>query len=258
MIPKIIHYCWFGGAPKSRLIKKCIKSWYKHCSDYRIIEWNESNYDLNTAPDFVKQAYYHKKWAFVSDYVRLKVVYENGGIYLDTDVELIKSLDPFLQNKAFFGFNEDNRINTGLLFGAEKNCELLANLMENYHNSSFINEDGTINYLDNTQRDSVIFEELGIKLDNSYQVVNGYVFYPKDFFCPMDRRYHCLNKTENTVSIHYFVASWSDAKWLLRKRRKMGRKFKNYISDIKQLRTNEGLRVSFRYGIKNWIQIFKY
>ena len=138
MIPKIIHYCWFGGAPKSKLIKKCIKSWLKYCGDYKIIEWNETNFDINTTPLFVRQAYQHKKWAFVTDYVRLKVVYENGGLYFDTDVELLKNPDDFLQNEAFFGFNENNRIATGLVMGANKNCKLLADLMDNYLNDSVL------------------------------------------------------------------------------------------------------------------------
>ena len=257
MIPKKIHYCWFGGAPKSRLIKKCIRSWNKYCSDYEIIEWNETNYDLNTAPTFVQQAYQHKKWAFVSDYVRLKVVYENGGIYLDTDVELIKNLDPFLQNKAFFGFDDNQKIATGLIIGAEINCVLLAELMGIYHNSLFVNRDGTLNFLDNTHRDSCVFEELGVKLDNHFQIVNGYAFYPKEFFCPMDRRYRFLNLTENTVSIHYFAASWSDTKYIHRKKEKIGRRYQYYKSDLKLLKAEKGTLYSVLYGIKNSVKILK-
>lgn len=104
MIPKKIHYCWFGGAPKTKLGMKCIKSWKKHCPDYEIIEWNEDNFDFSEAPLYVRQAYEAKKWAFVTDYVRLKVVYDNGGIYMDTDVKLKKILDPLLTNSAYFGF----------------------------------------------------------------------------------------------------------------------------------------------------------
>lgn len=105
-IPKVIHYCWFGHDPKPKLAEKCIKSWKKKCPDYKIIEWNEENFDISACPLYVRQAYEAKKWAFVTDYVRLKVVYEHGGIYLDTDVELKKNLDFLLNHKAYFGFEE--------------------------------------------------------------------------------------------------------------------------------------------------------
>ena len=106
MIPKVIHYCWFGNNPKPKMVKKCINSWKKYCSDYEIIEWNENNFDVNYC-DYVKEAYEAKKWAFVSDFARLWIIYNCGGIYLDTDVEIIRNLDELLNDKAFFGF-EDN------------------------------------------------------------------------------------------------------------------------------------------------------
>ena len=104
MIPKIIHYCWFGGGPKPKSVEKYIRSWKKYCSDYEIIEWNEDNFDISSSPLYVKQAYAAKKWAFVSDYARLKVVFEYGGIYFDTDVQVIKNIDTLLQYDAFFFF----------------------------------------------------------------------------------------------------------------------------------------------------------
>lgn len=104
MIPKIIHYCWFGGGPKPKSVEKYIRSWKKYCSDYEIIEWNEDNFDISSSPLYVKQAYAAKKWAFVSDYARLKVVFECGGIYFDTDVQVIKNIDTLLQYDTFFGF----------------------------------------------------------------------------------------------------------------------------------------------------------
>ena len=119
MIPKKIHYCWFGGNPLPELAIKCLESWKKYCPDYEIIEWNETNFNLDSC-EYVREAYQAKKWAFVSDYARLKVVYDNGGIYLDTDVELIKSLDRLLKNKSFFGTETTGVVATGLGFGAEK------------------------------------------------------------------------------------------------------------------------------------------
>ena len=114
-VPKIIHYCWFGGNPKPKLAEKCIKSWKKFCPDYQIIEWNEENFDVSAAPEYVCQAYAAKRWAFVTDYVRLKAMTEMGGIYMDTDVELVKPLTPFLAHDAFAGFETDASVQTGLL-----------------------------------------------------------------------------------------------------------------------------------------------
>ena len=141
-IPRTIHYCWFGRNPLPKLAQKCIKSWKKYCPDYEIIQWNEDNYDLSAAPLYVRQAYEAKKWAFVTDYVRLQVVYEHGGIYLDTDVELIKKLDPLLQYDAYFGFEDGKHIATGLGFGAVKGAPILRELMEDYHDIPFILPDG--------------------------------------------------------------------------------------------------------------------
>ena len=119
MIPKKIHYCWLGGAKKPKLAKKCIKSWKKYCPDYEIIEWNESNLDISSFPLYTRQAYEKKKWGFVPDYIRCWLVYNYGGIYLDTDVELIKNLDDLLKNPSFFGFESEKSVALGLAFGGE-------------------------------------------------------------------------------------------------------------------------------------------
>lgn len=120
MIPRIIHYCWFGKSKKTQLIEKCIGSWRRYCPDYEIVEWNEDNFDINMTT-YTKEAYSVKKWAFVSDYVRLYAVFSRGGIYLDTDVELLQPIDSLLENKAWFVFQNSIAIATGLGFGAEKN-----------------------------------------------------------------------------------------------------------------------------------------
>ena len=117
-IPKIIHYCWFGKNEKSDLAKKCIDSWKKKCPDYQIIEWNEENFDITTN-EYVYEAYMNKKWAFVSDFVRIFALYNNGGIYLDTDVEILKNMDEFLCNTTFFGFETIDKVSTGII-GAQK------------------------------------------------------------------------------------------------------------------------------------------
>ena len=213
MIPKTIHYCWFGGNPIPDLAKKCIKSWEKYCPDYQIIEWNESNYDISDTPLYVQQAYDAKKWAFVSDYVRLAVVYENGGIYLDTDVELIKRPTELLKYSAFFGFEDDVHVNTGLGFGAEKHAPILADMMEDYRNLSFTLPDGSFDQTPCPIRNTKALERIGLVCDNSRQLLPGEIaVFPKDYFCPLDYYTGVLKKTKNTVSIHRFAASWYSEK----------------------------------------------
>lgn len=132
MIPKTIHYCWFGRNPKPALAQKCLQSWKKHCPDYTIMEWNEDNYDISSAPLYVRQAYGAKKWAFVTDYVRLHVVHDHGGIYMDTDVELKKNPDALLEHSAYFGFEDGQYVNTGLGFGAVPGHPILKEIMYDY------------------------------------------------------------------------------------------------------------------------------
>ena len=219
MIPKRIHYCWFGRGDKPKLVQKCIKSWTKHCPDYEIIEWNEDNYDLSTAPLFVKQAIEAKKWAYATDYIRLKVVYDHGGVYLDTDVEVIKSMDSLLKDTAFFGFQNKCNVATGLGFGAEKGNALLLDLMKGYEGIPFIFEDGSMNATPCPLRDAPVFEQYGLKQDGSEQYLNGNIhIYPMEFFSPFDYRTGHMKKTKHTVSIHWFAASWFSEKQLRRRR----------------------------------------
>ncbi len=206
-IPKVIHYCWFGGNPKPKLVEKCIKSWKKHCPDYEIIEWNESNFDVNCC-DYVREAYEAKKWAFVSDYARLKIVYDNGGIYLDTDVELIGSLEKFLKYDGYFGFEDSMHIATGLGFGSVKNNTVLEVMMNDYLNIRFLQPDGTYNQTPCPQTNTLSLEKIGLKCDNTFQIIGNNAFLPSDFFNPIDYQTMKKKLTKNTVSIHWFNASW--------------------------------------------------
>ena len=208
MIPKIIHYCWFGRSPKPKLTKNCIKSWRKYCPDYQIVEWNEQNYDLSTAPLYVRQAYEAKKWAFVTDYVRLQVVYEHGGIYLDTDVELVKAMDELLNEHAFFSFEYGEYIATGLGFGAEKNAPILWELMQDYEGVPFVLPDGSFDLTPCPVRNSRPFIQKGLVMNNSKQRVNGCLILPSEYMCPYDGRAKELTQTENTISIHWYGGSW--------------------------------------------------
>lgn len=211
MIPKKIHYCWFGGKPLPKDVKKCIKSWQKMCPDYEIIEWNESNFDINCC-SFVKDAYTAKAWAFVSDYARLKIVYDNGGIYLDTDVELIKNIDFLLHNNCFFATQQEGGVvATGLGFGAIKGASILKEMLDCYESTRF----------DNEKKEEIACPILNTKVLKKY----GFEFkenviklspidvtvYPPKFFDPISpgdtKNLYC----DDTVSIHHYSASWTNS-----------------------------------------------
>lgn len=207
MIPKTIHYCWFGKNPKPTLAEKCIKSWKKYCPDYEIIEWNEDNFDISIAPLYVRQAYEAKKWAFITDYVRLWAMTRYGGIYMDTDVEIIRPLDRFLKHQAFSGFEDDVHIPTGIM-ACEKGFPLFEEFLHYYDNASFINPDGSLDTTTNVVIMTNICLHHGLVQNNQYQVVDGFALYAKDVFCPLDNLSGTLKKTKATVAIHWFNASW--------------------------------------------------
>lgn len=206
-IPKIIHYCWFGGKPKNELAEKCIRSWKKFCPDYELVEWNESNFDIAAAPLYVRQAYEAGRWAFVTDYVRLVGLTRMGGIYMDTDVEVIKPLDPYLHHKGFAGFEAPDRVQTGLL-ACEKGHPLFLEFMAHYDNVAFIKEDGTQDITTNVEVLTALCKKHGLRLDGTYQELEGFTVYPKDVFCPVEYETMKLKKTRRTVVIHWFSGSW--------------------------------------------------
>lgn len=219
MIPKVIHYCWFGGNKKTKLIKKCIKSWKRYCPDYKIVEWSEKNFNIEQSCSYVREAYYEKKWAFVSDFVRLWVVYHYGGVYLDTDVELIKNIDYLLNNQAFFGYQDSKYIATGLGFGAEKGNLIIKCMLDDYLGCHFINEKGKMDLtpcpVRNTRSIAHLFES---EIDTTtINYIQDAVLYPKEFFSPIDCKTLSMEKTENTVSIHWFTASWREEEFLVPK-----------------------------------------
>lgn len=220
MIPKIIHYCWFGGNPLTPLAKRCIASWKKFCPDYQIIEWNESNYDVNCC-EYSSQAYKEKKWAFVSDVARYKILYEYGGLYFDVDVEIVRSIDALLNELGFIGFETLTSsfkaisekpswiINPGLALGGEKGCVIFGKIFKEYAERSFYNADGSLNLENICSYSSKFFYKNGMKSENIHQNVLGIHLYPKDFFNPMDTESGKIVITENTYSIHHYAASWT-------------------------------------------------
>lgn len=206
-IPKTIHYCWFGGKPKPELAEKCIRSWKKYCPDFEILEWNEHNFDVSEAPGYVQQAYACKRWAFVSDYVRLKALTEMGGVYMDTDVEVIRPLDPYLKHTAFAGFERIDRVQTGLL-ACEKGFPLFQDFLAHYDTASFRKEDGSVDITTNVEVLSNLCLQRGMVCNDQFQIVDGLAIYPREIFCPVDFDTEKLNRTRKTVTIHWFSGSW--------------------------------------------------
>ncbi len=208
MIPKKIHYCWVGGNPLPDSAKKCIRSWKKYCPDYEIIEWNESNYDFTQAP-YMKEAYEAKKWGFVPDYARLDIIYKYGGIYLDVDVEIVKSFDPLLNYKAFLGFESVGFVNMGHGFGAESGNPVIRALLNSYLKLQFVKSDGSFDLTPSPQLNTkTLVEECGLKPDGTYQELCDYTVFPIEYFCPKSFVDGVIRKTKNTYSIHHFEASW--------------------------------------------------
>lgn len=209
MIPKKIHYCWFGRGEKPKLAKRCIVSWRKYCPDYEIIEWNEDNFDVNMN-GYTKMCYEQKKYAFLSDYVRLLVVYQNGGLYFDTDVELVRNPDFLLNEEAFFGFETEGEkpkkeiINTGLAFGSVARGFALKTMLEEYV-PLLDGKNETIGCpILNTQA----MIKLGLQPGGNKQKLQYATVYPKEYFNPYESTTGVLNKTKNTVSIHWYAGSW--------------------------------------------------
>lgn len=209
MIPKIIHYCWFGGNPLPELAQKCIASWKKFCPDYKIKEWNESNFDINRCV-YTREAYEAKKWPFVSDYARFKILYDNGGLYFDTDVELIKPIDDIIEQGGFMGLENDGEttVAPGLGLGASPSLSLYQEILDFYNKQHFFNNDGTMNQTTIVAYTTNILKRHGLKHTHSaIQCVAGVYIYPQDYFCPMDCVTGKITITDNTRSIHHYMAS---------------------------------------------------
>lgn len=208
MIPKIIHYCWFGGNPLPESAQKYIESWKKYCPDYEIKEWNEANFDLSSNA-YVREAYEAKKWAFITDYVRLYAMVTEGGIYMDTDVEVTKPLDEFLHLHAFSGFENEENIPTGIM-ACEKGFPLFEEMLRDYDNRHFKLEDGSYDITTNVVTITEICKKHGFVPNNRKQTFEGFTIFPKDWFCPLDYSNGKIIMTENTHTIHHFTGTWQD------------------------------------------------
>lgn len=211
MLPKIIHYCWFGGNEKPDAAQKCIASWRTYSPDYEIREWNEENISLEDCPEYIRDAYSAKKYAYVSDFVRLKVLYDHGGFYMDTDVELLKSLDAFLSDEGVIGFENDNFVNSGQMLAARSGHPVLEEMMVRYNDMAFYREDGSMNLLACPYVNTDVLVDHGLVRNGREQTVAGFHVYPADWFNPLNSATGELSKTPNTVSIHWYSMSWIPA-----------------------------------------------
>lgn len=216
MIPKTIHYCWFGRGPKPDLAKRCIESWKKFCPNYEIKEWNEDNFDLDMYP-YTREAYDNRKFAFVTDVVRLYALYNEGGIYMDTDVEVLKPLDSLLGYKGVSGFEAESRIPTGLM-AFEKGHPLVQELLDDYIGLHFVREDGTLDLTTNVTRITNVCNKHGFIPNGQLQTIADFTLLPQDYLCPKDYETKQVHLTDNTLCIHHFDGSWISKSSKLKKK----------------------------------------
>lgn len=216
MIPKVIHYIWLGNNPEPKILQKCKKSWKKYCLDYEIKRWDETNLDLEKY-QFAKDAYNAKKWAFASDVFRFDILNENGGIYLDTDVEILKPIDEFLEYSLFTGFEDSKTTNPGLIMGCEKNHKICQDMINIYKKAKFdiekLNDITICKFMT-----EYLVKEFGLQTNGTTQKFDGVAIFAPDYFCPKqlndDNEYIYSN---NTHSVHHYAGSWT-AKPPLKKR----------------------------------------
>lgn len=205
-IPKKIHYCWFGRGEMPDQLKRCMESWDRFCPDYEIVKWDENNYDV-CSNQYMKEAYECKKWGYVPDYARLDIIYNEGGIYLDTDVELLAPIDTLLNDEMFCHFSSRFEVNFGSGFGAKKNHKLIKALRDYYDGRTFYNSDGTMNTKPCAEYQNPVLKEFGFKLDNKYQKIENVVIYPSEVSTPQGRSGAANNFTSRTLMIHHAVAT---------------------------------------------------
>ena len=210
MIPKVIHYCWFGHNPLPKSARKCIASWRKYFSDYEIKEWNEGNFNVSAIP-YTRVAYQQKKYAFVSDYARFYILYKYGGLYFDTDVEVIRPMDDLITQGAFMGIEQDREligVAPGLGLGAEPGMPLYEEILIHYKELSFLDETGKQIPGTVVMHTTRVLQRHGFLLENRLQDVCGIRIYPNEYFNPLDDATGVLNVTSNTRSIHWYAKTW--------------------------------------------------
>ena len=208
-IPKTIHYCWFGNNPIPDSFTANIETWKKYCPDYEIVRWDERNYDYKKNK-YMYDAYEHKKWGFVPDFARLDIIYRYGGVYLDTDVELVRNINDLLCDDAFCGFESRHYIANGLGFGAVAGFSMIKEQLSLYDTLTFTKKDNSLNLKPAPQYQTELLCGFGLQTNNTLQKIQGMKIYPNDVLSPLDAVTGILKMTENTYSIHHYAASWFD------------------------------------------------
>jgi mannosyltransferase OCH1-like enzyme len=233
-IPKIIHYCWFGGKPIPKKTLRYIKTWKEKCHDYKFMKWDETNFDYQKYT-YTREAYENKKWAFVSDVCRLEKLYEYGGIYIDVNTKMFKNLDPLLKHGMFFGFEQDNLV-MGMSFGARKNHPIIKKIIDQYYKKEHLVNDGKINYRTINSRIQEELVAVGIRLDNTFQQIDDITIYPKEYFCPAYWNSPKVDPiTDNTYMIHYFGGTWHDDKTRKLQEAQRNDIYKEFVDKIESL-----------------------
>ncbi len=245
MIEKTIHYCWFGRNPLPASARKCIESWRKYFPGYVIKEWNEDNFDVN-AIAYTQDAYAAGKYAFVSDYARFWILYHYGGLYFDTDVEVIRPMDDIVARGAFMGFELDNvkcaesipAIAPGLGLGVEKGNTIYAEILKGFEQLDFYLPDGSRNSYTMIPMVTQMMQKRGLTLKDQMQTIDGITIYPNEYFNPFDDITGILHKTANTRSIHWYAKTWADdnSPWKVKTKRMLRRVLgTGFVGSVKKL-----------------------
>lgn len=243
MIPKVIHYCWFGGNPLPPLAVKCINSWKKYLPDYEIKEWNEENFNVNVIP-YTEEAYKEKKYAFVSDYARFWILYNYGGLYFDTDVEVIKPMNDIIDLGPFMGCEKDGSdtsvasVAPGLGLGVNPGLGLYKEMLDKYSELHFIKKDGSLNLKTVVEYTTELLCSHGLVNKNEVQQVGGVWIYPQEYFCPISPVTLQMKKTKNTYCIHHFAGSWCE--------RSFFRKIATSLLGLRNMQKIDALRLKYK------------
>ncbi|MDE6651765.1 MAG: glycosyl transferase [Paramuribaculum sp.] len=240
MIPKVIHYCWFGRKPLPKLARRCIQSWRRYLPEWEIKEWNEDNFDISETP-FAAEAYKAGKYAFVSDYARFAILAEHGGVYLDTDVELIKPWEPLIDMAPFVGTEQTGLINPGLGFAMPPGNDFCSAMLETYRSVRFVNRDGSYNLKTICDYSTGYFTERGYKPADNQLTIDGITIYPPQVLSPKSQINGEINITEETYAIHHYAGSWLTPyeRFKLRVKEVTGPTFTNFYIRLKHKLLNK-------------------